>query len=405
MQLRKLNVSEHAQTRPLWEEVFPEDTKAFLDYYYFIKTRENEIYVIEEDEEIRSMLQLNPYLLQVEERQFPCHYIIAVATQAAYRKRGYMGALLRRSMQDMYARKEPFTFLMPAAEAIYTPYDFRFVYSQTQLKKERFVNEEEYDIVQSDLIAAEWKDVSGETEIEFADAGLGDAAELADFFQEYFAPKYQVCAVHDEKYYQTMIFEQMSENGGVKIMRQACCEVHGGKGQIVGCFAYARDEGAAEIREPLYLDDFETAFYRAAELLYEEVNGPVKIYAGPDEAEAEKVPVIMVRILHLETLLAAMKVREGEILDCSFAAVDPIISQNSRIWRLRGGEKDSCIRVCETEDSQGLLTISALASFLFGYKSLEEIAAEDEYVVISDKLKEELEKIELLERVFLNEVV
>ncbi len=37
MQLRKLDSSEHSRTRALWEKVFPEDSKAFLDYYYFIK--------------------------------------------------------------------------------------------------------------------------------------------------------------------------------------------------------------------------------------------------------------------------------------------------------------------------------------------------------------------------------
>lgn len=42
MELRRLEEKEHAKTRALWEEVFSEDTKAFLDYYYFIKTRENE---------------------------------------------------------------------------------------------------------------------------------------------------------------------------------------------------------------------------------------------------------------------------------------------------------------------------------------------------------------------------
>ena len=31
---------------------FPEDTKEFLDYYYFVKTGINEIYVIEADGEI-----------------------------------------------------------------------------------------------------------------------------------------------------------------------------------------------------------------------------------------------------------------------------------------------------------------------------------------------------------------
>ena len=130
MKLRRLDPSEHGKTRELWEEVFPEDTKAFLDYYYYIKTRDNEIYVIEEDGEICSMLQLNPYMVRVEGKEFPSAYIIAVATRKEYRSRGYMGALLRASLKEMYNRGIPFTFLMPAAEAIYTPYDFRYIYSQ-----------------------------------------------------------------------------------------------------------------------------------------------------------------------------------------------------------------------------------------------------------------------------------
>ena len=127
MNVRRLDQCEHGKTRPLWEEVFPEDTQAFLDYYYYIKTKDNQIYVIEEDEQICSMLQLNPYRLKVEESEFPSAYIIAVATKEAYRGRGFMGALLRRALNDMYEEKIPFTFLMPAAEAIYTPYDFRFI--------------------------------------------------------------------------------------------------------------------------------------------------------------------------------------------------------------------------------------------------------------------------------------
>ena len=117
MELRRLEEQEHQKTRKLWEEVFSDDTRAFLDYYYFIKTKENEIWVIEEDGEIQSMLQLNPYQLQVAEHPFLCRYIIAVATRAQYRSRGYMSSLLRKAMQEMYGKKEPFTFLMPAAEA------------------------------------------------------------------------------------------------------------------------------------------------------------------------------------------------------------------------------------------------------------------------------------------------
>ena len=45
--LKKLKPEERGLTRTLWEQVFTEDTKEFLDYYYTEKTKNNEIYVIE----------------------------------------------------------------------------------------------------------------------------------------------------------------------------------------------------------------------------------------------------------------------------------------------------------------------------------------------------------------------
>lgn len=375
MQLRKLEINEHGRTRALWEKVFAEDSREFLDYYYFIKTRDNQIYVIEEDGGVRSMLQLNPYLLQVEDRQFPCNYIIAVATEENYRKRGYMGELLRKAMQDMYARKEPFTFLMPAAEAIYTPYDFRFVYAQNQ---------------------CESMGTDSAAELELTDAGMRDAADMAAFFNQYFAEKYQVCAVRDETYYQTMIFEQQSENGGVKLIKE---------GQdIKGMFAYASEENVVEIREPLYLDEYEAQFQKAVRDLRSGRDVPVKIYACRNGEHVKKVPIIMVRILHLETFLSAVKVKEGERLSCSFAVLDSIITKNSRVWKLTGGQDSRDVQVSETEDSEGVLTISALTSFLFGYKTVDEIRGE-EGVIIPRQLGNELNKIQALKQTFLNEIV
>ena len=375
MELRKLEVNEHDRTRALWEKVFSEDSREFLDYYYFIKTRDNQIYVIEEDSQIRSMLQLNPYLIQVEESQFPCHYIIAVATEENYRKRGYMGELLKRSMKDMYDRKEPFTFLMPAAEAIYTPYDFRFIYAQEQ---------------------CESRGMDGKPEMEWVDASMRDTYDMADFFNSHFAERYQVYAVRDEKYYQTMNFEQQSENGGVKLLKK--------EGKLVGMFAYACEEQTVEIREPLYLPGCEEEFQKAVHALAPVGNFPVKIYAGQSCTSSKKVPMIMARILHLESLLSAMKVKEGEELCCSFAVLDPLITKNSRVWKLTGGADSRDIQVRETEDSEGVITISALTSLLFGYRTVDEVR-EEEDVILPERLGKELEKIQTLKNVFLNEIV
>ena len=112
MILRKLKTSEHLLTRPLWEQIFTEDSNEFLDYYYRNKTKNNEIYVIETDGVIRSMLQLNPYVLNIEDQEKESRYIVAVATEILHRGKGYMTELLKKSVRDMYIQKIPFTFLI-----------------------------------------------------------------------------------------------------------------------------------------------------------------------------------------------------------------------------------------------------------------------------------------------------
>jgi len=417
MKLRKLEQSENRNTRKLWETVFSEDSKEFLDYYYYFKTKDNEIFVIEEEGGIRSMLQLNPYTLQIEEDSRPCRYIIGVATEKEYRKRGYMGTLLRRAMQEMYDRKEPFTFLMPAAESIYTPYDFRFVYDQCQTEewgvdKRRFLQlNAAYSCAADgspqniclqegagDTLplcfgeAASWRQNCKTAR--FQDASMGDAQEIAEFVQQFFSEKWQVYAARNEEYYHTLIFEQQSEHGGIRLMRA--------EGKLAGFFLYA-DEDGLEIREPLYLPEYEAVFSEAVISLMDGRGDRVKLFAW--EKGTKKVPLIMARILHLESMLSCMKVREGREMDCSFAVLDSILPQNSRIWRIRGGEETGWkVRVRETEDSEGVLTIGALTGLLFGYRTVEE-ASQEEDVIMTEHLKAEMEKLQVLRNVWLNEIV
>lgn len=396
MKLQKLEQRENYKTRALWELVFSEDSKAFLDYYYYFKTRDNEIFVIEEDGAIRSMLQLNPYMLQIEEDSHLCHYVIAVATEEAYRRRGYMGKLLCQALKDMYDRKEPFTFLMPAAEKIYTPYDFRFVYAQRQTEDFRRnlygseISESCADGHEKMRMFIDGKNVSES----FSDAVPGEAEEIAEFVREHFAKNWQVYAARDMQYYQTQIFEQQSENGGIRLMRA--------NGELIGLFFYSDEEGL-EIREPLYLKGYEPLFRKAVCELMSKKEQPVKLYAWAGGEKKE--PLIMARILHLPSFLACMKVRKGEELDCSFAVLDSILTQNSRIYRIQADETTEWkVQVKETEDSEGALTIGALTSLLFGYRGIEETAAKED-VILTEHLKKELRKLQPLERIWLNEVV
>ncbi len=312
MIIRKLEQSEHIATRKLWEEIFPEDTKAFLDYYYYIKAAKNQIYVVEEDGRICSMLQLNPYRIRLEDKSFPSEYIVAVATKKEYRSRGYMRALLNTVLERMHSEKVPFTFLMPAAEAIYRPYDFRYIYDQCmqEVKKDETADARNRE-----------SEPQKEGTLEFSDAGLWDAEEMADFFEEHFSDSWQVYAQRDTAYYQTMILERQSEKGGVRLMRE--------NGVLKGFYAYALEEGL-EVREPLYLNQFEGEFERSMQMLLDKSNirkvdqnenrvqQSLRIYAPLNKKSCKMRSMIMARIVCLPEFLKAMIVDETETLECSF---------------------------------------------------------------------------------------
>ena len=214
MQIRKLLPEEHVKTRFLYEEVFTEDSQAFVDYYYTEKIKDNEIYVVEEDGGIRAMLHLNPYQMMVNGEKTTVHYIVAVATQETYRKRGYMAALLEMALQDMYHDGELFTYLMPASEAIYFPYDFRTVYEQK----------------------IPWCDSEKKQERQMEVLTEDRCKVFSDWAQQLLSDEYQVYAFRDQEYYKRLIKEFSADDGEILFRSE--------DGKITGCGYYYPSEMA-----------------------------------------------------------------------------------------------------------------------------------------------------------------
>lgn len=122
-----LDQAQAAVTRNLWKHCFPDDSDGFLDYYYGNTGNLHRILIGEVQKNIVSMLHRNSYTVVVKGREMCLDYIVAVGTLRSYRGLGCMGKVLTTALNDMNREGRPFTYLMPAAEAIYTPYDFRFV--------------------------------------------------------------------------------------------------------------------------------------------------------------------------------------------------------------------------------------------------------------------------------------
>ena len=114
-----IEVEDKLKTRPLYEEAF-DDPKAFVDYYYEDRCLDNRILVSMEDDEIVSMLHLNPYKVNLCGSVVQSYYIVAVATKENRRHKGHMRRLFERAFEMLKAEHIPFVFLLPVDEAIYS---------------------------------------------------------------------------------------------------------------------------------------------------------------------------------------------------------------------------------------------------------------------------------------------
>lgn len=326
MVIRKLEQREHESTRSLYESVFSEDSKGFVDYYYDVKTKDNTIYVMEDEKEICAMLHLNPYMLIVNGKEVPAHYIVAVATKPECRRRGYMGSLLKVSLNEMYKGNEPFTFLMPASESIYTPYDFRTVYQQEQ----RYFK--------GDKAARKVKPE--------------DAKEVAELADRYLQQNFQLYAKRDAAYYERLMREYESDGGCLMVTEKDGC--------ITDCQPYV-------------------------------------------PGEVEDKPKIMIRITDLKRMLMLMDLKY--LTAVCFHVTDPVIRENNQCLLLTGTEFSKVMLMeGKPENSEGTVTIAALASLIFGRKTAAMIR-EEEGVCMTDRMQAELEKIVPIKKIFLNEIV
>ncbi|MCI8514669.1 MAG: GNAT family N-acetyltransferase [Lachnospiraceae bacterium] len=193
--IRELERREREKARKLWEAVFPEDSERFLDAYAEIR-RDNRITVAEEKEEFLAMIHWNPFEIcygkigNLENRTRVC-YIVGVATRADVRRRGYMRELLVNGMREMRRDGQPFTFLMPADEAIYAPFGFRTVYEQS---------------IQTGVKGV----FCGQESVSEAELSL-----LAEMSEAILKEKYDVYCVRNPEYLSRLIREMASEDGRV----------------------------------------------------------------------------------------------------------------------------------------------------------------------------------------------
>lgn len=326
---------ENQRARKLYEEIFDEDSPAFVDYYFRVKAAENEIFVVEnEKQEILATLHLNPYEMMFCGEKVKTNYIVAVATRADCRHQGMMRSLLQASLQEMYQRKETFTWLMPAAEAIYRPFGFRFIYEKNKMTVTA-------DVLRRAETDENWQihsdqEVSGDIFCE--EAKKEDLAELACFAEKQLSKLAEVYTVHDIAYFEQRMQEVGCEGGRLVLIRN--------ENRICGYFlALKKDREAWEI---VVEDAVQKKAFPAVLHWFGASEEKCTFTAFPQiweqYARSENVPAIMGRIVHLERFVCCLKIKKEQ--EWKIRLTDSLIPENNGYFIIKTGiEGGSLIRV------------------------------------------------------------
>lgn len=339
--IKYLSNEEKNLTRPIWEKIFLEDSKKFLDYYYNIKTKNNQILVRYKDEKIVSMLHLNPYNVYIAKNISPTYYVVAVATLEEHRKKGYMSELLKQSLKDCYENEIPFIFLRPAKEEIYLPFGFRYIYNHKFL-----------DLIENKNLIE--KPITKD-----------DYKYIADFTNDFLSKKYTVFCFRDNDYIQTLHKEVISEGGDIIKLYE--------DDVFLGYYVYWGIE--EKIIRAIFMPDAYT------------------------KIEKEK-PLVMARIVNIYSFFKNFSLKQNSQDICIYLNIkDNILKENNGLFKLTiSYEKSSLEKIQSTDKSVLTLDISDLTSLFFGYKDISCFTDNKTYI-------DYFSKINLLDKIFIDEEV
>lgn len=268
--------------RNLWRECF-HDSEAYMDYYFSEKWNHNIVLWEADDKAAKSMVHLNPYVLNFCGEQLKSYYIVGVATNENYRKQGKMRKLLEQSFSIMREEKIRFTFLMPADRKIYEPFGFQFLYTQTRYKLHNInMNIQDNKILAKttdELTKEQWK-------------------QVLTFCKHKLEENFDLFVVREQGYYENLTKECNSSNGGVLFFFNG--------DEVIGILSYGKEQSSLEVTESLIDTKWTKAIIE--KLLFiereQELSFLESYFLNTDEfcfftdkVDKEEVPIIMARVL------------------------------------------------------------------------------------------------------------
>lgn len=383
----KKTSEERKQIYHMYQEIF-QDPEEFADYYFQYLYPKNQVLKLIKNGQLASMIHLNPYTLVWNQREFSASYIVAVATLSCYRRQGMMAELLKRAMRDMFDRGELFTYLIPAKEAYYKPFDFSFVMDWPEGQIE-FQGESLTDSGKN----SSFSEKSMIYEYEIRQIMPSMYKEAADYLNQVRGEQFSLWVKADEEYVRQQDAEMKSEGGGLYLIMKA--------GQYEGIFFCTMGNDSLSctnlwLPQKMRAEELGRLLYQKFRKEKIEVCLPGEICRRND-LKTEPHPKIMIRILCLARLLEQMRGKQK--MSLTLFVEDRFLPENEGcfIWQL-GMEKSRVI--LSEKEPDWRIGIGELTELIFGYGSREEKLSG-----APEKVKTFFDSIELIENLSITEQV
>lgn len=373
--------------KALWKTCF-DDSPSFIQYYFQYKYKPENTLVLEADGRIVTALQLNPYILYLNNVGYPTRYIVGVATDPSYRRRGYMRKIMQYAMEWMESRYA-LSILMPANNRYYTPFGY------------------EYYADQLEITIKDSKEVQiGEPSGELCRGEEKDIPKLVSAYHQY-TRKMNGYVLRDEGHYHILFKEIQSEKGEIYFVQEA--------GECTGymiVFEEKDEKGKQIIVQELIYQKIDTlwtllSFLKKKNLplkIHEAMNRPLR-YMLPN---AKTIQVfhhqfMMGRILGVRSFFE-QNIFPGVTGEISIETIDPILGINNKVFVLKF-KNGKCIIEEHEEEPQMIMDIGALTQLAFGYCSIEILSQLGRVKINDGDASKLMQQIFPLKHNFINEYV
>ena len=147
--ISKATKEDEKAVKKLWLSSFEDETKESTEYFFNHHYPHNDTYLLKNNSDILSMIQVAPMNLSFNNKQKQCYFILGVATNKNYQNQGYMKQLLNHVI-DLYKDKP--LILQAYNPEIYNKFGFYASHHLKRIKVDKNnLNNNELCVLTSDI--------------------------------------------------------------------------------------------------------------------------------------------------------------------------------------------------------------------------------------------------------------